>query len=65
MANFYIEEINSLAEEELVDLDKFWEEFEEKYKSQESHSEFLLKSLVKVAFTQGYVHGKARQRPTS
>ena len=65
MADFYIEEISSLGKEELVDLNKFWEEFEKKYKSQESHSEFLLKSLVKVAFTQGYAYGKARQRPTS
>ena len=63
--NFYIKEIDNCTEKDFRDLEKFWNEFEKKYSSQNSESVLLLKSLVKLAFTQGYSYGKTRQRPSS
>ena len=62
MSHFHIEEVNSLSEGDLRLMSVAWENFENKHSSQTSESLILVKSLVKVAFVQGYSSAKAERQ---
>jgi hypothetical protein len=63
MSNFYVEGSDKLSEGDLRLMNNAWEEFEGKVASQTSESLILVKSLVKVAFVQGYSSAKADRIP--
>lgn len=63
MGDFQIKNINQLSEIDLRLMNNSWEEFEGKVDSQQLESVILLKSLVKVAFVQGYACGKTDKIP--
>ena len=63
MSNFHIKDIDKLSESDLRMMNNSWEEFETKVDSQHLESVVLLKSLVKVAFVQGYASGKIAKVP--
>jgi len=63
MSHFFIKEASNLSEDDLRLMGIAWEKFEEKHGSQTSESLLLVKSLVKVAFVQGYSSAKANEIP--
>tara|TARA_B100001057_G_scaffold474308_1_gene539713 strand:+ start:942 stop:1172 length:231 start_codon:yes stop_codon:yes gene_type:complete len=63
MSSFHIKDIDKLSESDLRLMNNSWEEFEGKVDSQSLESVILLKSLVKVAFVQGYASGKVDRIP--